>query len=60
MEAYRRDFILVIPGERLNDTLWELDLQGLLHPTQIITGRPDPHVKLEEKFSTLTWVDANE
>lgn len=59
-EAYRRDFVLVIPVDLLNDCLWELDLQGLLYPTQVITGPPDLHVKLEEKFSTLTWLDANE
>lgn len=50
--AYRREFVLVIPVERLNDTLWEMDIQGLLHPTQVITGSPDLHVKLGQKFSS--------
>jgi hypothetical protein len=37
--------------------LWELDLAGLLKPNQRITGDPALHVKLEERFSSLEWVD---
>jgi hypothetical protein len=59
-DVYKREFDLVIPAEGLNEVLYELDLQGLLPPMQEITGSPKLHVKLEERFSTLTWVDANE
>jgi hypothetical protein len=41
----------------MNDVLWDLDLAGLLMPTQEITGPPALLVRLEERFSTLTWVD---
>ncbi len=58
--AYHRDFVLSIPADRLNDILWELDLQGLLVPNQVITGAPDLHVRLEERLSWLEWVDGQE
>jgi hypothetical protein len=57
-KARRREFALVIPPNRLNDVLWDLDLAGLLLPTQQITGPPGLHASLEERFATLTWVDA--
>ncbi len=57
---YHRDFILSVPADRMNDILWELDLQGLLYPNQRITGNPDHHVGLEERFSWLEWVDRQE
>jgi hypothetical protein len=58
--AYHREFVLSIPADRVNDILWELDLQGLLRPNQVITGSPDLHVGLEERFSWLEWVDGQE
>ncbi len=58
--AYHRDFVLSIPADRLNDILWELDLEGLLRPNQVITGDPSLHVRLEERFSWLEWVDGYE
>ncbi len=57
---YKRDFVLSIPADRMNDILWELDLQGLLYPNQRMTGNPDLHVGLEERFSWLEWVDGQE
>lgn len=57
---YQRHFILSIPADRMNDILWELDLQGLLSPNQVITGNPNLHVGLEERFSWLEWVDGQE
>jgi hypothetical protein len=56
----RREFGLMIPPDRMNDVLWDLDLEGLLAPAQEITGPPALHVHLEERFSTLTWVDTEE
>jgi len=58
--TYHRDFVLSIPADRMNDILWELDLQGLLRPNQVITGDPGLHVVLEERFSWLEWVDGYE
>ncbi|MDI6772029.1 MAG: hypothetical protein QME77_05515 [bacterium] len=52
-----REFALVIPADGMNDVLWDLDLAGLLMPTQEITGPPALLVRLEERFPTLTWVD---
>ncbi len=57
---YQRHFVLKIPADRLNNILWELDLQGLLRPNQVITGDPSLHVGLEERFSWLEWVDCKE
>jgi hypothetical protein len=57
---YQRHFVLSIPADRMNDLLWELDLQGLLSPNQVITGNPGLHVALEERFSWLEWVDGQE
>ncbi len=54
------EFALLIPPDRMNHVLWDLDLQGLLTPTQEITGPPTLHVCLEERFATLTWVDNDE
>lgn len=51
------EFALLIPPDRMNHVLWDLDSAGLLTPTQEITGAPDLHVRLEERFATLTWVD---
>lgn len=50
----------MIPPDQLNDVLWELDLAGLLTPTQEIMGPPDLHARLEERLSTLTWVDSDD
>jgi hypothetical protein len=58
--SYQRHFVLSIPADRMNDILWELDLQGLLSPSQVITGNPDLHIRLEERFSWLEWVDGQE
>ncbi|MDR7522826.1 MAG: hypothetical protein QN168_10215 [Armatimonadota bacterium] len=58
--AYHRDFAVTIPADRVNDLLWELDLQGLLYPTQVISGNSDLHVGLEERFSWVEWVDGQE
>lgn len=54
----RREFALVIPANGMNDVLW--DLAGLLTPTQEITGPPGLHVRLEERFATLTRVDSDD
>ncbi len=62
-ESRRHDhteFALVIPPDRMNDVLWDVDLAGLLTPTQEITGLAVLHVRLEERFATLTWVDRDE
>lgn len=58
--SYHRVFVLSIPAGRMNDILWEFDLQGLLFPNQVITGNPDLHVGLDERFSWLEWVDGRE
>lgn len=55
---YRREFALVIPPDRMNEVLWDLDLEGLLGPTQTIAGPAPLHVRLEERFATLTWVNS--
>lgn len=52
-----RRLLLAIPLDELNATLDELSIEGLLHPTQEILGRPSAHTVLRERFSTLTWVD---
>lgn len=57
---YHRTLVLSIPADRMNDILWELDLQGLLYRNQRITGNPDLHVGLEERFSWLEWADGQE
>ncbi len=55
-----REFALLIPPDRMNHVLWDLDLAGLLMPTQEITGLPALHTRLEERFSTVTWIDSDE
>ncbi len=47
------EFALLIPPDRMNHVLRELDLADLLTRTREITG-PGLHVHLEERFSTLT------
>lgn len=58
--THHRDSVLTFPAGRMNDLLWELDLQWLLRPNQVITGSPGLHVRLEERFSWLEWVDGRE
>lgn len=55
--AYSREYVITIPPDRLNDVLWDLDTAGLLKLSQGITGDPALHVKLEQRFSWLDWVD---
>jgi hypothetical protein len=47
----------MIPAERLNDVLWDLNLAGLLKPNQRIAGDPVLQPALKERFSWLEWVD---
>lgn len=42
----RREFALVIPPDRLNDVLWDLDLEGLSPPQA-------PHIENESAFALL-------
>jgi hypothetical protein len=58
--SYQRHYVLSVPADHMNDILWELDLQGLLVPNQVISGASGLHVQLEERFSWLNWVDALE
>lgn len=58
--AYSREYVLTVPADRMNDVLWDLDIAGLLRPNQRITGDPALHVKLEERFAALEWVDGEE
>jgi hypothetical protein len=55
--AYTREYVLMIPAERMNDILWALDFAGLLKPNQRITADSALSAKLEERFSWLEWVD---
>lgn len=55
--AHCREIALVIPPEETNDVLRELDLAGLLMPTQQIAGPLALHGRLQTPLSTLTWDD---
>jgi ABC-type uncharacterized transport system permease subunit len=59
-EWSRRQFLLLIPLDELNAVLDELLFAGLLNPIQEILSRPSAHTILHERFSTLTWIDAED